>query len=192
MLLTKPQLELSKEYLTSPMSNLFDYESYQGKISKDSVQEGYINFLNEWNWEWYYTLTFNQDVHPEQANKLFIRWMRKQEITLYGRKHYKRNQFIRWVRTTEYQKRGTIHYHGLLNASDNFDQFQSMRDWENLDGIGIKEGTTGMARIFKAKQPAAEIYITKYVTKEINVDLSKSLSVCFGEYKELNKLDIIK
>lgn len=157
-----------------------------------AVRDGYVQFLNQWDWEWYFTLTFCEDVHPEQADKLFNKWIRILSKKYYGAKYYKRNQFIDWVRSSEYQKRGALHYHGLLNAPDKFNQFEAMKTWENLDVDFMVEGKTGMAIIYKADQPAAEIYITKYVSKETNVDISENLKTDFSEIHRQGSLNIAK
>jgi len=140
------------------------------------VKDGYIKLINQWEWRWYFTLTFTDDVHPEHADKLFRRWIRKLCKFYFGNNYKKKNMNIDWVRSSEFQKRGTLHYHGLLNIAAEFDQFHAMKLWEDLDGKFREEGKTGMARIFKAEQPAAEIYITKYISKETNIDISEHLS----------------
>jgi hypothetical protein len=83
----------------------------------DAIKDGYIRFLNQWEWQWYYTLTFTDDIHPEQSDRLFKKWISKLNRHYFGRNHHKRNQYIDWIRSTEYQKRGVIHYHGLINAA---------------------------------------------------------------------------
>ena len=154
-----------------------------------AVRDGYVRFLNQWDWEWCFTLTFREDVHQEHADKLFRRWIRTLNKKYFGDKFYKRNQFIDWVRSTEYQKRGTIHYHGLLNAPDSFNPLQSMKIWEDLDGaVDENLGYTGFARVLKADQPAAEIYITKYVSKEIIIDISENLKPDFEEIHRQEKI----
>jgi hypothetical protein len=57
-----------------------------------------------------------------------------------------------------------------------------MKIREDLDGVvDGKQGYTGFARILKAEQTAAEIYITKYVSKETNVDISENLKADYNE-----------
>ena len=141
---------------------------------KLAIQMGYIQFLNQWNWDYFYTLTFREDIHPDYADKLFKRWISGLNRQYFGKRYYKRSQFIDWSRAKEFQKNGRLHYHGLMNTPPDFNPMAAKEAWLTLDG-NIMEGKTGIARIHRAIQPAAEVYVTKYITKELNIDVSDSL-----------------
>jgi hypothetical protein len=75
------------------------------------AQDALVAFLQAWPWEWYCTLTFRQNVHPEAADKRFRVFVMQLNRRLYGRRWLKHGQGIQWARTLEFQRRGTLHYH---------------------------------------------------------------------------------
>jgi hypothetical protein len=48
-----------------------------------------VAFLQQWPWEWFVSLTFRRDVHPEAAGKQFRRFVMQLNRILYGRRWLK-------------------------------------------------------------------------------------------------------
>jgi hypothetical protein len=115
------------------------------------------DWLGEFTWDWFVTLTFPDVIHPEQAAKRHARWTRALE-------KYERRR-VRQARALEYQKRGVIHYHALL--------WGVRPDTRRLDWMDAWHAIAeGHARIVQY-DPAlgAAHYLAKYVTKGGEIDL---------------------
>lgn len=127
----------------------------------------YAEFLEDprWGWQEYVTLTFTDEIHPEQANRCYRRWVRKVNENSFGKHYRKRDKAITWVRGLEYQRRGVIHFHALLaGLPESFDRFEAMRLWEST---GDK---CGFARIYPYRRGACR-YLSKYVSKGGELDI---------------------
>ena len=152
--------------------------------STQSLSEAWLNLISRYDWDWYVTHTFREDVYPERADKLWRVWCSKINTALYGNHWHKKVKRgtvpgVYWVRAIEYQKRGVLHFHGLVKGVQGMNQFIWMNEWLNLDGKGLTEGLTGMSRIHPYenfnKQNYIIQYISKYVSKGGEIDLSPNL-----------------
>jgi len=135
--------------------------------SPQTLQEGWIEFVSKFEpFELYCTLTFLEDIHPEQANRRFKRFIRKINESLYGRRYREQGKGIYWVRALEYQRRQVIHFHALLGGGVyKLHRLRTMKLWENEKG-------NGMARIEKYNPTlGARHYLSKYVSKGGEIDL---------------------
>jgi hypothetical protein len=141
------------------------------------LQKAWIQFLNQYPWAWFATLTFHHDVHPEQADKRFYRWIREINESIHGRRYREKGLGIIYTKAIEYQKRGVLHFHALMGPDDlnSRNHFDYMNLWYN-------EGN-GFARIYPYAPEKAEWYVSKYVVKggEIDVYLPPS-------YKDREKM----
>jgi hypothetical protein len=155
------------------------------KHPAQKLQEGWVELISRYEWDWYITHTFLVNVHPERADKLWNLWCSQISRKLYGpRWSRKVNRGIvpgiHWVRASEYQQRGTLHYHALMKGVEALHPFYWMEKWLNLDGIGLHEGKTGISRIYPSKDFLKEgsiiKYISKYVIKGGDIDLSPNLA----------------
>jgi hypothetical protein len=124
-------------------------------------------------WEWFVTLTFRADVHPEAADKKYRLWVRRLDCSLMGSKASERfpDRGALWVRGLEFQKRGVAHFHALMSYEGGLDRlasrFQWMGEWERI--------SESFARIFPVRsQDEAARYVSKYVAKGGLVDVSPS------------------
>jgi hypothetical protein len=133
--------------------------------SPTELHRAWINFLHKYPWCWFATLTFKNEIHPEQANRRFYRYIRKINKTLFGNRYYEKGLGIMWTKAIEYQKRGVIHFHALLGPEDlnSLNHFDYMELWHT-------EGN-GFARIYPYSPEKAEWYVTKYVVKGGEIDL---------------------
>lgn len=110
-------------------------------------------------WDWFATLTFRDDTHPEAAAKRFAVWVCKLNCELYGNRWWKRRRGVRWARALERQRRGVVHFHALLGANRlaELRRLWWMDRWEEL---------AGYARIERPRSHVAvRRYCGKYVVK---------------------------
>lgn len=135
----------------------------------------WTEFVRRFEWHWFCTMTFRNRIHPEAADKRFRLFVSKLNRKLFGpRWHRKRAETIYWVRGLEYQKRDVIHFHALLGCRGKDLNHHAIRrywsdTWNEL---------AGFARIEVVRSGAdAARYITKYVTKGGEIDLSPNIQV---------------
>jgi len=138
--------------------------------STHDIRDAWCEFLGRWQWEWFCTLTFKFEIHPEAADKSFRYFVSKLNRQLYGpRWHKKAYGGIPWVRGLEYQQREVIHFHALFSNVKDLRRLSCMDLWDKI--------VVGWARIEAIKNKRAACrYITKYVVKEGNIELGGALS----------------
>ena len=107
-------------------------------------------FLSEFQWDWYVTLTFAGDIQTFAARNRCSAWLRSLEKAA--------DQPIAWFRGDEYgEKFGKFHMHLLIGGVAHLHRFTWMKRWER----------NGYARIFEFdSSQAAPFYVSKYVTKQ--------------------------
>jgi len=95
--------------------------------------------------------------------------MSKLNRQLYGPRWYKKaHGGIPWARGLEYQRRDVIHFHALFLNVKGLRRLSCMDLWNEIAGI---------ARIEAVKDGlAARRYLTKYVSKEGEIDMGGALS----------------
>lgn len=165
----------------------FDYQSWDRVMNKEASKEYGKYLLSDiWGWQWYNTLTFQERIHPEQADRYYKRWVRKLNENFYGKRFRRKGKGITWVRGLEFQKRGVIHFHSLFMGLPDFRdekvekkiRHEAMKMWERIGNRGWKnypgdgkryESKTGYARVYPYK-PGACSYISKYVAKGGELD----------------------
>jgi len=137
----------------------------------DPLHAAWSEFISRQPWQWFVTFTFKEQIHPESADKLWRVWLNKLNRDLYGQRWRKKpSGGVKWVRALEYQKRGVLHYHALIAnvGCASSDKWASV--WTTL-------GETSKAGFIKIDQydesrGGAEAYLSKYVTKGGQVDIS--------------------
>lgn len=144
-------------------------------LRTETLADGWREFIGRFPMQWFCTFTFTQAVHPERAMKLFQLFVRHLNRRLYG-SHYERKgkAGVFWVLAWEYQKRGVLHFHALIGDVEDLNV--RVRRLELMDvwfGFGPP---AGIARIYAIEsQEAVRSYVTKYVTKGGQIDVSRSL-----------------
>lgn len=144
-------------------------------LSKTSLTEAWRVLLSRYPLNWFCTFTFTEDVHPERAVKLFRLFIKRLNRDLYG-SHFERRGIagVYWVLAWEYQKRGVLHFHALIGAEQDLNtrarRFDYMKLWESF---GPPAGFSRIEAI--ESQEAVQKYVTKYVAKDGQLDLSDSL-----------------
>jgi len=137
--------------------------------------EEWTKFLERYEWQWFGTFTFRDEVHPEAAAKAFRFWVAMIDASKLGPNYQRPSKFlfrVRWVRALEWQKRRVLHYHALINNLGLYDSSRQVRDfwseeWNKLAG-------------FASLRPISDIggvtgYVAKYVSKGGEIDLSPTL-----------------
>jgi len=128
--------------------------------------------------QWFCTFTFTDSVHPERAAKLFRLFIRRLNRHLYG-SHFERKhrQGVFWVLASEYQQRGVLHFHALIGDVEDLNARARRLEW--MDRWLALGAPAGFARIEAIDtQDAVRDYVTKYVAKGGQIDLSSSLRSC--------------
>ena len=142
-----------------------------GKVdSKKTLNGAWLDFLTllesqYGQFEWFGHFTFKEPLHPEQANKRWLRFVRQINRKLYGRRFGDHRQGVTWVRGQENQKRDAIHYHGFFG--------NGVKKLRRLDFVDIwQDVCEGYCRIwsYDGRMNAKE-YVTKYVIKEGEIDV---------------------
>jgi len=142
--------------------------------SNKELHRGWITFLQRYEWQWFCTLTFRDFVHPESADKRFRTLISKLNRKLFGPRWSKKpSETVFWARGIEYQKRDVLHFHALIGCPGiDLDSYTIRRHW--ADKWNEMAGFARIKKIRSAKEAAR--YVTKYVTKGGQIDLSPNVS----------------
>ena len=129
-----------------------------------NLRANWAEFLDKFEpWDWYCTLTFRDEIHPEKANKRYLKFIRLINESIYGRRYRERGQGIYHVKALEWQKRGVLHFHSLMGGGVSRLRRLSLMDnwnWHN-----------GFARIEQYDPKlGARRYLSKYVVKGGDLD----------------------
>jgi len=134
------------------------------------------SFISRYPMNWFCTFTFTEDVHPERATKLFRLLIKRLNQDLYG-KHFERRgePGVFYVLASEYQRRGVLHFHALIGAVEDLNNRARRLDYMDIwERFGPPAGFSRIEQI--NDQAAVQHYVTKYVTKGGQIELSKSLN----------------
>lgn len=139
----------------------------------EDLKLAWTRWLAQYNWQWFVTLTFRYEVHPEAARKLFGVFVHGINQKLFGRAYHRNSTGIYWVLALEYQKRGVIHFHALLGADRDLNHTLSRKAQEKR-----WEKMAGFARIYPIdnRMTAVTGYVSKYVVKGGEIEVSESLT----------------
>jgi len=137
---------------------------------------GWSDFLTRYDWQWFGTFTFREEVHPEKADKLFRLWCALLDESLLGRNWWrpqKKKLRLQWIRGLEWQKRGVLHYHAMFrNLPAYCTGFETRlmwaAEWDKLAGFAKIEAPES--------QQDCVAYVAKYCSKGGEVDVCPTLS----------------
>lgn len=150
------------------------YSAVSVPLANDkTLHRGWTTFLQWYEWQWFCTLTFRDMVHPESADKRFRTLISKLNRELFGPRWSKKpNETAYWTRGIEYQKRDVLHFHALVGChSRDLNSCTTRRQW--ADEWNELAGFARIEKIRSAKEAAR--YVTKYVTKGGQIDLSPNI-----------------
>lgn len=116
------------------------------------LRESWATFLNNFNWDWWVTLTFRDKQTTNSANRKWNVWLKGLEN--------ERDNKVGYFRVTELQRlRNNIHFHALMLNLRGIRRLTWMDEWDRI---------AGFARIYPYKKnKGANYYLCKYVTKQI-------------------------
>ena len=133
--------------------------------NRAKLRRAIIQWLPEWKWEWYVTLTFGEEVHPEYALRRFRIWIDWVNRKLYGRNYRKKGVGVHWVCFLEHQFTGRVHFHALLGDVTELNSRLSIVDakhrWNKTDGFADAQIVYGKIRT-----------LLQYMSKEIGETLA--------------------
>lgn len=156
------------------VKNQYRHILFEGLSPKQQLHEGWIKLIEQFDsvlpLEWFGHLTFEDTVHPEQADRRFNRWWREVNKKAFGRKYRERGKGAYCFRASEYQKRGVLHYHFLAGGG--------VRELRRLTFMDIWAEKNGFARIFPYDHNQGAIrYATKYAVKGGEIEIFYSPDV---------------
>jgi len=129
----------------------------------------YAEFIRRFEpFEWFINaMTFEDVIHPEQADRRYRRFLDAVNESLFGRRWRKRGQGVYSIRATEYQRRKVLHYHALAGGG----VYKLRRkEWEQR--WQAQDEGNGFLRIYPYDPTmGGTLYIAKYVSKGGEVDL---------------------
>lgn len=139
---------------------------------KDALRGAWSEFLSEYSFQWFATLTFENRVHPEAAMKRWRLFTNNLNRALYGRRWHKTDHGgVFWILGIEYQKRQVIHFHALMGAEQDLNQVARRLTW-----MDYWSEIAGFARIEAIRDNESALrYVTKYVVKDGEIELSTNL-----------------
>ena len=144
-----------------------------GRYPRRDLRAAWASYLTTYPWQWFVTLTFKDEVHPEAARKRYGRWIDYVNRQAYGSRYRKRTKGVFWALAAEPQKRGVLHYHALVGDVENLNNRVSRKDarnrWYEIEGIGRVDPITHT-------MGAVTNYVSKYITKGGDIELSESLA----------------
>lgn len=143
----------------------------------ESLRDAWGTWLGKQPWDLFVTLTSEKQTHPEAMLKRFRYCMHKASDHVYGRNWDRRGTGLQWVVGIERTKRGWPHCHAVV-------AFPSC-DIRGPSGRGIFDlgywqkwmsDTGGHAWLqIPRSEDAVVSYVTKYVTKDGDLELSPSV-----------------
>lgn len=142
------------------------------ETDRDALRDAWADFLGPVPFQWFATLTFETNVHPEAALKRFRRFTNDLNRRLYGRRWMNRaDGGIYWIVAIERQKRGVVHLHALMGDSQDLNAITRRLDW-----MDYWNEIAGFARIEAIRSDDAALrYVTKYVIKDGEIEFSRNL-----------------
>ncbi len=142
------------------------------KSEKRRLWDAWADFLQPFAFQWFATLTFETNVHPEAAMKRWRRFTNDINRKLYGRRWMNRDDGgIYWVVAIERQKRGVVHLHALMGDHHDLNKITRRLYW-----MDKWSEMAGFARIEAVRNDDAALrYVTKYVIKDGDIEFSRNL-----------------
>jgi hypothetical protein len=135
---------------------------------KRQLAEAWGQFLSEFDWDWFVTLTFRDEIKSFSAHRYFERFARDIEKQA--------AQPIFWFRADEEGSRlGRFHIHAL---------FGNVAHLRRLYWMDVWSERAGYARILEfQKMKGGAYYCAKYVTKELSDWEMSSNITAFRQYQ---------
>jgi len=134
----------------------------------------WADFLSTFQWDWFITVTPDDNPHPEALDKLRDTFIHHLNQQIYGRSYWKdKNKGVFWAFGMERQRRGTPHIHGLIGGIPDFMS-------PNIEYNWLRDHGAQFSKIESYRPNAgAEYYMSKstYAWKRGEVDLSATMKL---------------
>jgi hypothetical protein len=145
------------DLLARYIADLQEVRAHRSASLLPPLQAAWGGWLDQLPFDWIVTLTFAVQVHPEQARKRWLRWIRALEH------HPARPVGIEliWARADEQQRRQVIHFHALIALVGSVSIVSASKLWERIGG--------GWAHIRRYQSGLGGAY---YISKGGDVELS--------------------
>ena len=142
------------------------------KSETQLLRDAWADFLAAYAFQWFATLTFETNVHPEAALKRWRFFINQLNRSLYGRRWQKKQHGgVYWILGIERQRRGVIHFHALMGAVNDLNEIARRLFW-----MDYWNELAAFARIEAIRSNEAALrYVTKYVVKGGDIEFSKNL-----------------
>lgn len=126
------------------------YHSNTPSYTVNPLRQAWVDLLNQYNWDWFATLTFRSPPTTYTANNRLRRWINTIQ------REEKRN--IGYYKGMEFTRSGVPHFHLLMG---NLDGVRRDKYWE----VWFRQN--GRARVLPYNSKlGAGYYLTKYVVKD--------------------------
>ena len=157
----------------------------KGELAHRGLQDAWVELLLRFHVQWFCTMTFRNGVGPESGNKQWRKWVNDLNCHVSGKNWRRRGDpGVYWIRADEFQRRGALHYHALVGTAgdinDEAKRLHFKEVWFAMAGICRIEAIRDAELVRK--------YVSKYVTKGGEIELSDSLL----QTVQLQKLDLPK
>lgn len=142
-----------------------------------TLREAWGDWIGRQPWHLFVTLTSEKQTHPEAMSKRFRYCMKHVEQFMYGRRREPAGHTLQWVMGLERTKRGWPHTHAVV-------RFPNVPDVDlvpiEVFDLGYWQrwmtDTGGFAWLERPKsQQACVNYVSKYITKGGDLELSRNL-----------------
>ncbi len=147
-------------------------------MDKRALRSVWATWLASFDWQWFVTLTFPDNVHPEAARKRLEHWLDYVNRRYFGRRYKRRGESVYWACASELQKRGVLHYHLLVAGPEDIDNRVSRVDvqnrWYKLVGIA-------KVKPIRENPEAVTSYCCKYAVKDGEMEYSHNLNRRFRQ-----------
>jgi len=149
-------------------------------LTVDPLTAGWMALLARYRFNWFFTGTFRNSVHPEAAGKRYRRFINNLNRSLYGRRWMKQpGGGVYWVVAWERQQRDVLHLHALIGDVEDLNNRARrlfwMDYWKQLAGFACIEPIVD--------DQAVSRYVCKYVAKGGEIDLSSNLNAYAEQLK---------
>ena len=138
------------------------------------VKQGYIDWIDEYEYCYFVTFTFQYEYTVLQGIQHINKLMRYANEQIFGKRYFKKNQFLDGFVVVEKHKSGSPHYHMIIKKDSKIDMKGKLEVKDILEiqsrKVTMNIGKSGI-RIFGTKSiDIREVYsddIVGYVTKDI-------------------------
>jgi hypothetical protein len=132
-------------------------------INLTNTRNSWAEYLNKFQWEWYFTLTFDKKTSIRTAYRKFYKWKNWLKKALGDRVRY----FL--IAEQPRYKGDNIHFHGFIQGVKDEKPYKWKQSWHSLSGISDIQS-------YDKTQGASYYLSDKIVYKESDIRHSQDLN----------------